>query len=335
MRFLVLVFLCFLSCGLFAQAPVKAPKQNGKYELKNKRGLIETGMCKDGLKSGTWAYFKNGLLQKEEDFNTAGILQATRIFRYNGTGIVEMFSVASEIYEGEYSKFYSRENPLVKGWYTAGKKDKTWSYFRQLNGNNLWKNDLWENGLLIEMQFFYADGKLFKRSKVNASEDVVGIIYYDEEGNELATIDERQILNNKKEDSLRKISNNIPPPPPPPPGQTGRSVSGDTLHSKQVLTYAEVMPAFPSGIQSFLMHNIHYPVISKETGVMGTVYISFLVNQYGDVTDVHCVKGVSNGKDLEEEAIRVVQMMTPFTPGSMNGQNVIIEMKQPVRFVLQ
>src|SRR6187551_201957 len=114
-KILLLAISILFSIYGIAQAPARAPQKNGKYELKNKHELLETGMCENGLKTGTWQYFKFGRIQKEEDFDKNGILIVASIFRYDGTGIVEMFSVIKDIYEGEYSKFYSRENPVVKG----------------------------------------------------------------------------------------------------------------------------------------------------------------------------------------------------------------------------
>jgi TonB family protein len=331
-KFLLLTISFLFSIYGIAQAPVKAPKKNGLYELKEKHELLETGKCENGFKSGTWQYFKYGRIQKEEDFDDKGILLVTRIFRYDGTGSVEMFSVVKDIYEGEYSKFYFRENPLVKGWYTAGKKNKTWSHFRKLNGNNLWKDELWVNDALTETQFFYTDGKLFKRNKMDAEGNINSIIYYDKEGKELATLNEEMVRAAVKADSVAKNSPHRPPPPPP--GQT-KSSSADTSRPKETFTFAETMPEFPGGVQTFLQQNIRYPVISKEAGRSGTVWITFIVNKYGDVESVYCKKGVPGAKDLEEEAIRVIQMMAPFSPGSMNGKPVRIEMTLPVKFMLQ
>ncbi len=336
-KILLLIIFIFISIYSFAQSPVPAPQKNGMFVKEDKFHRVEeAGMCKDGLKSGTWKYFEFSVLQKEEDFNANGILIATRIFKYR-LNEVEMFSVVNTVYEGKYSRYYSNsiDQPIVNGWYTSCKKDKTWSFFRKLNGNNLWRNEIWQQDVLIETDFFYTDGKLFKRNTVNAEGKISSSVYYDKDGAVLATMTEEMIRNSERLDSLPKNNqSSIPPPPPPPqPGST-KPTSRDTSRS-EVFTFAEQMPDFPGGINSFIRENIRYPVIAKEAGISGTVYISFIINIYGEVTNVYCIKGVPNGKHLEAEAIRVIEMMSPFIPGTMGGKPVPIQMTMPVKYTLQ
>src|SRR6476620_2309728 len=61
-----------------------------------------------------------------------------------------------------------------------------------------------------------------------------------------------------------------PPPPPPPPGAHAGRAPGDT--TKEIVTYAEVMPEFagPGTFMQYLSRNIKYPVMEKEAGKMGT-----------------------------------------------------------------
>jgi protein TonB len=96
------------------------------------------------------------------------------------------------------------------------------------------------------------------------------------------------------------------------------------------------MPDFAgAGFQAYLKNNIKYPVIEKEAGKQGTVYVSFVVEKDGSITNVKEAKGVPGAPGLTKEAIRVISAMPKWKPGLMNGHPVRIEMKQPVRFVLQ
>jgi protein TonB len=104
----------------------------------------------------------------------------------------------------------------------------------------------------------------------------------------------------------------------------------------EVFTFAEVMPGFPGdAFQAYLKNNIKYPVMEKDAGKQGTVYISFVVEKDGSITNVSPAKEVPGAPGLTREAMRVINLMPKWSPGLMNGHPVRIEMKQPVRFVLQ
>jgi TonB family protein len=126
-----------------------------------------------------------------------------------------------------------------------------------------------------------------------------------------------------------------PPPPPPPPGTHVERAPGDT--TKEIFTYAEKMPEFigEGGFMHYLATNIKYPNVAREMGKQGTVYISFVVEKDGSITNVRERKGVSGAPDLTKEAIRVIAAMPKWKPGEMNGKPVRIEMTQPIKFVLE
>ncbi|MEI6747602.1 MAG: energy transducer TonB, partial [Bacteroidota bacterium] len=69
-----------------------------------------------------------------------------------------------------------------------------------------------------------------------------------------------------------------------------------------------------------------------ESGIQGTVYVSFVVDSKGKVTDVRVLRGIGGGCD--EEALRVVRMMPSWRPGKQNGQSVRVQFNMPIRFTL-
>ncbi|MDQ3112107.1 MAG: energy transducer TonB [Bacteroidota bacterium] len=123
------------------------------------------------------------------------------------------------------------------------------------------------------------------------------------------------------------------PPPPPPPPAPGTHYTRDTA---EVFSFAETMPEFPykGGFQGYLSTHVKYPKIEKEAGKQGTVYISFVIEKDGSITNVKEAKGVPGAPGLTAEGIRVISGMPNWTPGTMDGNPVRIEMKQPIRFVL-
>jgi protein TonB len=105
---------------------------------------------------------------------------------------------------------------------------------------------------------------------------------------------------------------------------------------KEVFTIVEEMPSFPGGEaerNKFLATNIVYPQQATENGIQGTVYVSFVVDSKGNVTDVKVLRGIGGGCD--EEALRVVKMMPQWHPGKQNGKQVRVLFNMPIYFKLQ
>lgn len=105
---------------------------------------------------------------------------------------------------------------------------------------------------------------------------------------------------------------------------------------KEVFTIVEEMPSFPGGDaerQKFLGSNIVYPQQATENGIQGTVYVSFVVDSKGNITDVKILRGIGGGCD--EEALRVVKMMPKWHPGKQNGKQVRVLFNMPIYFKLQ
>jgi len=106
--------------------------------------------------------------------------------------------------------------------------------------------------------------------------------------------------------------------------------------SKPVFTIVEEMPTFPGGEAErvkFLRDNVVYPQQASENGIQGTVYVAFVVDSKGNVTDVKIIRGIGGGCD--EEALRVVKMMPQWHPGKQNGKSVRVYYNMPIFFRLQ
>ncbi|NNM16348.1 MAG: TonB family protein [Bacteroidia bacterium] len=74
-----------------------------------------------------------------------------------------------------------------------------------------------------------------------------------------------------------------------------------------VYRIAEVNPAFPGGegaLANFLRENIEYPAFSREEDIEGEVFVQFVVNSDGRISNIELLKGIGGGCD--EEAMRVV-----------------------------
>lgn len=103
-----------------------------------------------------------------------------------------------------------------------------------------------------------------------------------------------------------------------------------------ILTFVDDMPEFPGGESSllkFLGNNVKYPVIAQENGIQGKVYVSFVINETGNINDVCIVRGVDIS--LNNEALRVVRSMPRWKPGKQAGKTVKVRYNVPIFFELK
>jgi TonB family protein len=96
------------------------------------------------------------------------------------------------------------------------------------------------------------------------------------------------------------------------------------------------MPEPPGGMRQFyedLIANIQYPKSAREASIGGKVVLKFIVNQQGILEDVTVING-SGHKEIDDEAIRVVTLLRPWTPGKQNGRAVRVFLSLPITFAL-
>ena len=102
----------------------------------------------------------------------------------------------------------------------------------------------------------------------------------------------------------------------------------------EVFSIVETMPAPQGGMQEFMkfLHsNIKYPNKALNAKVQGKVFVQFIVNPDGKLSDFEVVKGIGMGCD--EEAVRVLQAAPAWSPGKQRGKPVHVKMVLPVNFV--
>ena len=103
-----------------------------------------------------------------------------------------------------------------------------------------------------------------------------------------------------------------------------------------VLNMAEKMPEYPYGADSllnYLSNEIVYPKKAQKKGVEGRVYVQFIVNRDGSISDAKVLRGI--GVECDEEALRVINSMPNWIPGENNGKKVAVKYTLPIKFVLK
>ena len=105
---------------------------------------------------------------------------------------------------------------------------------------------------------------------------------------------------------------------------------------KEIFTVVEEQPTYPGGDEArikFLQANMKYPEEAKELGVQGKVFVTFVVEVDGSITDVKVLRGIGSGCD--DEAVRVVKSMPKWVPGKQRGVPVRVQFNLPINFKLQ
>lgn len=109
----------------------------------------------------------------------------------------------------------------------------------------------------------------------------------------------------------------------------------DTLKKEMVYDMPDRMPQYPGGADAmdvFIQANITYPPEAKSQMIKGKVYVQFIVEKDGSISDIQVRRGAH--PTLDGEAMRVVSLMPNWTPGSMRGKKVRVRYTLPITFSL-
>jgi len=101
----------------------------------------------------------------------------------------------------------------------------------------------------------------------------------------------------------------------------------------EIFTIVEESASFPGGLAAwgkFLKKQLKYPRQAQRMGIEGRVFIQFIVERDGSLTDIKVVKGIGAGCD--EEAVRVLKNSPKWKPGKQRGKPVRQKYIQNIMF---
>jgi TonB family protein len=110
---------------------------------------------------------------------------------------------------------------------------------------------------------------------------------------------------------------------------------GATAREEEVLLYAEQMPSFPGGynaMQQFIVQHIVYPEKAQKMGIEGKVYVEFIVNKDGSLSNILVKRGIGHGCD--EAVIDLVRSMPKWEPARVSGRPERLKTSIPIIFKL-
>lgn len=169
-------------------------------------------------------------------------------------------------------------------------------------------------------------------------------------------------------EDLMEIPPTEQPPPPPPPAQqpeiievpdeeeieedieidldvemTEETVIEEVVFEEapeeekadEIFTIVEDQPTPPGGMTAFykfVQDEMNYPNQARRMGIEGKVFVQFVVDKDGSITNVQAIRGIGAGCD--EEAVRVLKNAPKWNPGKQRGRPVRVRMVLPITFKL-
>lgn len=119
-------------------------------------------------------------------------------------------------------------------------------------------------------------------------------------------------------------------------GDGGQGKIIDEPKKQEVFTSVEVMPEFVGGepaMRKFIQDHVVYPERAKQMNLEGKVYVRFMVDEFGNISNISVLRGPGQG--LDDAAVAVVKKMPRWKPGKQGGRAVKVWFTLPVDFTLQ
>ena len=123
-------------------------------------------------------------------------------------------------------------------------------------------------------------------------------------------------------------------PLPPPPNEVKKEQRAE-VQVQEVIEFPDVDAEFPGGtgaMMKFIQENVTYPLKAIEKGIEGKVYLTFIVEQDGSLSNIKVERGAD--KNLDREAMRVLHVMPKWKPGEYKGKVVRTRCRIPIVFTL-
>lgn len=138
--------------------------------------------------------------------------------------------------------------------------------------------------------------------------------------------DNLKIVDNTNKDIKVKVT--------PPGGTNGIGIK--KIDKGDVILYPTKDASFVGGygeMQSFIVRKQNYPQEAIELGEQGTVYVNFVVEKNGEISNITIERGISTS--LDREAKRIVKNFPSWIPGEVDAEPVRTRVLLPIKFILE
>jgi len=121
----------------------------------------------------------------------------------------------------------------------------------------------------------------------------------------------------------------VPAVIPAPPTISSDFVPEEIVEDAVVDAFTlEKEPEGRAQFYSYISKHLKYPKAAQQSGAEGKVFVQFVIDKDGSITDIQIIKGLGFGMD--EEAIRVIQSAPKWMPGKQRGKPVKVRMSLPI-----
>ena len=113
------------------------------------------------------------------------------------------------------------------------------------------------------------------------------------------------------------------------------AIAQNVVVDDEIFTVVENHPEFPGGndsLYAYIARNIRYPEEAKKEKIEGRVFVTFIVEKNGQVSNARVVRDIGGG--CGEEALRVVKNMPKWKPGTHADKPVRVQFNLPLQFNL-
>jgi TonB family protein len=292
-------------------------------------------------------YFEDGIKNKEANFVEGmyhgtelnyyenGKIKSSEFFRYGKSEGV----FVSYFKNGNVAKKFETKNSLIEGQYDAYYPDGTiYAKAQFLKGN-----------IVGEAERSYSNQQIMTKIKVDEFGNGFGILYYDDgkikekvyflKGKIKDTID----ILDKESTQSKNVTNQL---------KTSKGYDDDIIYGSNDATNYFYKEPFnvesegvvaelpekdaeydggPSAMQKYISQNVRYPKKAIKYNIEGKVYVSFIVEIDGGISNVVIEKG---SKVFHEEVMRLIKNMPNWIPGEVNGKKVRARCRLPINFTL-
>lgn len=109
----------------------------------------------------------------------------------------------------------------------------------------------------------------------------------------------------------------------------------ENINDSTVIDFPEIEAEFKggaNGMQEYIAKNVEYPMYAIDRNITGKVFISFIVEKNGRITNVQVERGAHTS--LDAEAVRLISEMPKWKPGKKYGKKVRTRVRLPINFTL-
>ncbi|MCF8424868.1 MAG: TonB family protein [Bacteroidia bacterium] len=274
-------------------------------------------------------FYENGIVKSIKNYKVFGEWKANFQFLPNKS------NNSSYLLSGTSEKFYENGDIRERSSFLFGKPDGEIVLYYEggaIASKSMFKNFKREG----EYSEYYENGNVKTKASFKAGNQVGEILYFDKEGNSSKhSEEERYVASKQQQDKLdndKQLASNSE--------VNNNSVNSNKSTDKQIYSIIEEMPTFIGGeaeLNRFIAKYIKYPVEAMEGGIQGTVYLRFVIENDGEISNIEVLKrNVTGGyKGLDNEAIRVVKSMPKWNAGKQGGKTVRSYYNLPVNFQLR